>query len=594
MDIQFELCFKHYGDNWEDKRTINDFYDNEHHLYELPRENVVELTENLNLSVKFNSSCMSARFYMDGLDTLPEQSVSEDEVGEAFLSPHEEFQEIFSYDSEGFYPLIPGYYRMKIQLKERTFYSWVKVKPKELSEEEWTIMRDDIEKGVNGLAQDILRKNSSLGLNESSLLPITNIRKLLYLQEKFGRISTALSDLYKKPKYTIIKEYYKVPKGKSTLIDERSIHYHSRHPETKDMVLQPKRRPNYNLQENKILKRIISFLLKEMNAFLLIATSYKDAAEEKYKNERDSFTRKSLAAGINDVSELIASARKIRSYFTWFNTNHWIVEVKEPDKLQIPHSMNLDHRYRTIYQIYRAMKSDEMTVTLDSSYSYHWKRTDLLYEIWGFLQLTKIMCSKDVGFNPISGWIFDQDLSENSIIIPVLSSDTCILFKKDEISVRMYYDTKIPRESKDTTLENPIYTSGVHNRPDTRIDIYKKDIFCGSILVDFKYRPLKYIWNHNKIRTNRQSKVMSQLDSYKSNCRSKFLYKDVYPKSFVDRMHTVTEVWGLFPGRGVNANPRKPLEEYGIRIMEFCPGKDLSVIKKSLMEVLEREVRGIE
>lgn len=47
-----------------------------------------------------------------------------------------------------------------------------------------------------------------------------------------------------------------------------------------------------------------------------------------------------------------------------------------------------------------------------------WKRTDLLYEIWGYIQVVNSLI--EIGYKPIEGWIFSQDYEENKTI-PFLS-----------------------------------------------------------------------------------------------------------------------------------------------------------------------------
>ena len=41
-------------------------------------------------------------------------------------------------------------------------------------------------------------------------------------------------------------------------------------------------------------------------------------------------------------------------------------------------------KIQTIISTVSLVKNEELSITLDTNYDYYWKRTYLLYEIWGF------------------------------------------------------------------------------------------------------------------------------------------------------------------------------------------------------------------
>ena len=53
----------------------------------------------------------------------------------------------------------------------------------------------------------------------------------------------------------------------------------------------------------------------------------------------------------------------------------------------IPHSFIMDTRYNTLYQMYLELRKDTFQVEFDSEFSYTWKRSSYLYEMWCFFRI---------------------------------------------------------------------------------------------------------------------------------------------------------------------------------------------------------------
>ena len=68
-----------------------------------------------------------------------------------------------------------------------------------------------------------------------------------------------------------------------------------------------------------------------------------------------------------------------------------------------------DVRYRTLYQVQRELKKEAAEIMIDKLFPYQWKRTDNLYEIWGFIQFVKILQDEQLGFEATGGWIYDEN-----------------------------------------------------------------------------------------------------------------------------------------------------------------------------------------
>ena len=561
---------------------ITNFVTDELQLYRMTDEDIPEIIENKRLSLEFTSEDNSARFYMDGLDTIPMRllDVGEDDV--AFLAPSNMLVLLFNNPPRGsttnpdsYYPFIPGYYRIKVVVEGISYYSWLKVKPKQITEEQWVSMREDIEESLHGLAQDLVRKNASLSVNSTIPIPIHILRKIYILKKNFSKWITALKSIETNPSMRIRKEYSLVPEGKEGAIDATSIRYRARHPESQNYIFNPTHTRNYNLLENQWVKKILRFIIREMNELLNYLEKHQEKVKREIGRERNFHDDmhvqiRSKIKVLNELKDYERFVGRIRGESQNILGTEWFEEVEDKHPAAVPHVMHLDFRYRDLYQMYRVLKNEEFNISLDTSYDFYWKRTDLLYEIWGFLQLIEGLQHKTVGFEVVKGWIFDINPNSKSFQIPFLEPGSIVEFKKNTVKLCLVYDESLPFKKEETILNRPIFTNGSHNRPDVRMDIYESDEYIGTIMVDFKYRPLRFIWDSSRLQGSRQTDTMRQLISYRNNMNSSFLYRQKFPGQW-HRYRPVHEVWAVYPQHEDNTEPKNPMENYRIRLMELTP-----------------------
>ena len=81
-----------------------------------------------------------------------------------------------------------------------------------------------------------------------------------------------------------------------------------------------------------------------------------------------------------------------------------------------------------------AITSKKNKLTLHREYQYFWKRTDLLYEIWGYIQVVHSLI--EIGYKQIEGWIFSQNYEENKTI-PFLSEGTTVKFRDNKMDTEI-------------------------------------------------------------------------------------------------------------------------------------------------------------
>lgn len=252
--------------------------------------------------------------------------------------------------------------------------------------------------------------------------------------------------------------------------------------------------------------------------------------------------------------------------------------------------MNSDPRYRALYQLYRELNNEQFQLQIHQSYSYQWKRTDKLYEIWGYLQFIKTLAGEELGFVPEKGWVFSQPLDGNSLLVPTLPANTEVVFRKEELEVRLVYEALLPSQTRLTSKKEPLYTRGTHNCPDGRLDVYRNAIFIGTIIFDFKYRPINSIWNEKLIVKNQQNEVMRQLVSYGDHLHSPYLFGEgdgSHP--LVSTWSPVQEVWAIYPNRN-GTSGSKEYPDHKVCLIELTPGLDPTYFVEKLKVSIDKLV----
>lgn len=512
MDLPFNLMFKQF-----DKVIIvSRFWALEWEVdYE---EHVPCITENMDLAVLFDSPDSHAKLYMEGLEVLSLKETESDEEG-VFLRPTHEYMHVFdSKKAESYSPFIPGSYLIKVKCEGKYYYSAFRITTKQMTTEEWQLMKDEIELLIPGFTYD-------------------NEKKGRYIKEKTG-LKAALKDRHI---YGIFQDVIERPK---VSISFARSHSHVRREQGRS---RPVKEVTYNTIENQWLKVIMEQLLQGMNR----------GAEKE------------------DDSEI--EIKQMRAFLQHQLQHTWLRNIERRMLQVVPSTFLMDYRYKAIYDLYRKMDEEPEGIR-----HFIVKRTDLLYETWCYLQMIHVLTSPELGYEIENGWNNPYTQALKS-----MEEGTTVAFIKGDIHLRLVYDQVIPYESRQTNECCPIYTSGQHNRPDTRMDIYMKEMYCGSIIIDYKYRPLKHIWDATLLRSRKPNRVMIQMDSYKSQIRSVLLGKG---ENRYQRLNPVTEVWIVFPRGDISTGYENVLEDYGIRLLKLKPNNGDEDLKDSLIKAIEKTI----
>ena len=344
----------------------------------------------------------------------------------------------------------------------------------------------------------------------------------------------------------------------------------------------------YDLPENRFTKKIIESISKTLTSFIDEVEVNQTSIKRKQVTMSDS--NKLEANTLIELEKLSEVAGKMRAAIQWIKSAPWYEQVGIYQATGIPYVMNSDSRYRALYQLYRELKKEQYHLKMRTSYSYQWKRSDKLYEIWGYIQLIKVLSGEKLAFVPDSGWIYNQDFDDNSQLIPELPSNTEVVFRRHHLRIHLVYEGLLPTQSRATSESNPLYTRGTHTCPDGRLDVYKDEIYIGSIIVDFKYRPRNSIWNEHLIYRGQQNEVMRQLISYGDNIYSNYIFGEVAGNPFVSRISPIQEVWAIYPNRYGLSRIHEYLD-HKVSLVELVPGQENNHFAEKLNKSIDKLIQ---
>lgn len=625
----FSVVFTHVFQNGTREETeVSSFvehlsdWDETMHTYTVLRENV-------NLELRFRCEDEDARCYMDGFDGLADGRLLVDhENEENYLGCNGHVTLYRHSTSDNYYPYIPGLYSLRVETSDgRTFYTLVKVISNRLFEDQLKTMRSEVESKLKGVALDVIRKQHSPKSLEALRVNPVLFRQFQVLQHYFADIYAIVSDLAQKVRSSVKKEYHMQSAEKSAHVDVVSIQHRLKRPDTSNLVKSVQKRMDYDLPENRMLKAILEKWIRLLHEF--VETMDRTIKGLTLKSNKDySFTislpleRKRRL--VEELKEYRGKAMRMNGALSQVKSSHWYQEVSYRKAQLVPEVMFVDVRYRKLYQIDQALYGDELPV--HTGLGHQWKRTDQLYEIWGWLQVVGVVeefqqyreFSKftrrpgpdddggvvstarpmrlgdrlvhDLGINGRGEWVGDRlvrgtwpnsrrDVHDDGISVQPVAKDNMIMFSFGETRVHITYDGTIPGNPEGTEKFGvPIYTTGTNNNPDVRIDLFLRDIFVGTIMLDMKYRK-KYALTDS----------MRQLTSYADNVRSPY----IYGKKRWQKYRPVHQVLVLYPEKhgGMEVDE---LDGRSISLVPLTPAEDQTVFKKTLrclvVEMLQEAV----
>ena len=468
-----------------------------------PEEDCATIKENDEMDLYFNSTDKEARLYLDALECCPSSNrIMVDDEGFVYCTPGEEVIKLYRSDSS-YDALRVDVLQISVMCGLNSYFSFLKIAPKQLSLEEWKIMRDDLETEIQGLAQDIVRRNIGLGDEVKGLLPPDDLYAFLIINKNAHAIMSALLDIKDKPKYKLKKRYEEVDESKNREIDTETVKKYLQRGALNHTLLVPRRDIVYDIQENRLLKKIVKAYDEKLAHFIDVIYSTLN-----YRKQRlTRYPKHSLydEKYIQGLESYLATAEKLKKITNIIKSAEWFQTVKNPEDMFIPHSFAVDSRYGSLYRMYSEMNKRNFSVQLDPQYSYSWKKSSSLYEMWCYICICRSFLQEytEVGLRV-------QDIFMKDHLFPFLKSGTKILLENEDSAVEIIYDSVLPKKSEQVKLYgHPLYITGKHTRPDICINMYSKKSgwYVGSFIIECKYRSLKAFWYGNTWSSREQIKA---------------------------------------------------------------------------------------
>lgn len=546
------------------------FFDDEKEVW---KKEVVTLSieENDEIEILFNSEDENAKLYLEALDIVPldDRKIAYDPEGHIYRMPGPEPFILYKVNS-GFDALCVDTFQISVYCYEKWYYGTLQVLPKPMNLDEWIMMKDDLEKEMVGLAQDIVRRNIGLGNQKYGNVPPKVLYDFIVIRKYAQSLLVALMDIAENPRCEIVTEYKKVGNNKNCRLDEESIRRYATRAGSEATYKVPVKVVNYDIQDNRILKNIIIDYENRLNIFLELLVELRDYTNNfdsgrtiQYKNEWE-----------KSISEFRNVAQKLKKITSLLKTQEWYLKVGKISRPYIPHSFIMDTRYNTLYQMYLELKRETFKIEFDPEFSYTWKRSSYLYEMWCYFKVVHLLSQQYEMNEPDWARVFS-----GKILFPFLNVGTSIEFKNEDVRLEVIFDKPLVFIRKKTDISSPLYVaktqeySKMHNRPDILIYVYdtKNGWYLGSIVLECKYRKIY------SIEADGQRGSIGQLQAYYNNTRSEYLFGG-WGKRL--NMRPVKRVIVLTPDVKGNG---KSQDDFSILFKSFKPADD-EEWNKSLMD----------
>ncbi len=541
---------------------------------------IISFKEFENVEIEFISNSKDTKLYYDGIDLLPEELCETDSNGNLYLMPLKkgETYSIFEHSAE-YYAMRVGRYIIRLFHDGKEYYQYFTVFPKNVYGNEWTIMQKELEEEIQGLSSDIIRKNISLGDNKNEVAPSQELYRFYVIKRHFNNILAALIDLKDKPNYKVEKDYRLEPLYRATYIDNITVKDYLMKGTGEEKYLVPKRIYNYDLPENRWLKKIILFYENELKLFRRSTIKYVECVEKeieeftKYR-ERNSAAIRAKENVLRELESYLETTKSILSISELIKSKEWYQDIQRVDSIIIPHVLINDVRYNAFYKMYKELQQNNISVKWDESYSYSWKLSSEMYEIWCFIKICRFLIDSELGFDA-QGWIFDG-IKDEHILVPELMPGTQVDFAKDNFKIKAYYNVALRRSINSTDKDKePLYSNSRHVKPDIRLDLYKDNIFWCSLIIEVKYRNIESFWNY------RENNCKGQIRSYKNDLKSKFC-RGLKPDVAIRKINPVDRVWVLNPTHSRDEVIDR--KDEGIKFVQLIPGENYQNIIDELKE----------
>ncbi len=525
------------------------------------QEPAITFTENQDVYLHFEAPA-DFRFTMDGLDivTIP----GEERIrGETYIRPSRS-RDVLLFRGEDF-PLVPGYYVLTVTGRGRAWYGLLEILPKYMEKESWQDMGEELVEEIKNLSFDFMKKSIhiSKSMEDSLSLETDMLLRFYTISDRYRQVMGVLAELARTANRRLVLERKKISSSGVAPVASHIPPQYMRPRNTASQVV-TYTDMSYDVVENRFAKAILTRLDRSLTSFAREIEGHM----ESLRRQQDAFRLypqnreyRRASAALAKFADYRARALTIKSGIHRVTLAAWFRDTKDEMPPRVPLTVLCDPRYSLLYDLHKNLENPAESFSVADFYQFQWKRTDKLYEMWGFLQFVKALTAQ--------GWELAEGMSvvksDRRYRLSSLESGDRITLKKDDEEIHLFYDALVPDTSADTDRErNPLYTNNGHRQPDLRLDSYRAGLYLGSLVVDFKYRDILYLWQDE----NRGEGLRRQFNAYR-DMNTKY-YRDLDELASLRDSRPVKEVWAIFP-REVPAGAD---EDYSLKFIPLSPGGD--------------------
>lgn len=557
------------------------FYDSLKEALESKTPTVI-VQENDPVSILF--SCEEeAKLYLDALDIIPEEyDCKIDDRGRIYRNAEAEKFPLYMTEGNEFDVLRVDSFVIEIEVGDKHFYGWMQVVPKQLDQNEWEIMITDLEEIANGLSQDIVQRSIGLGDIPHIAIPPKLFREFLIFEKNSDKLLAALYDIAENPRFSIKTDYERFDDSRDVALDSKSIREGLKKPHYSRHILAPKKSLCFDTQENRYLKKIIRFCIERIRDFKL-------TVENMLHN--DEITQMPYARSTQyqriyrrNLQQYLDTSDRIGKMLNVITLKEWYATVSDFSDGRSSHAFALDPCFAYIDKIYRALKNEEFKMRLDHVYSFSWKKSSYLYEVWSFLSICR-MLGKKYEFDPAQ--LIRE--SGNGYLLPELEPGKQIEFINENTRLLVSYDRRLPTNADRCSVNDDPYfydasdsDRRVHNRPDIRIDVFylPDNIYIGSLVIECKYRRIKNFYR------NQTHNSLEQITSYYDSAQTTLYFNELALK------HDIRPVVKVIVVTPDNAPLPRGRRSKHVVVRKLRPGdcESLDILENEIAELIQKQM----
>lgn len=535
MALQDKVYVEHY--NFLNPANVIETYEFNFLNSDKEYTNYIDIKENESWRLIFEGN-QNDRLYIDGLNLLNNKEIKIDENDERYINPGGNRKVVIELytpsDNSDTYAsgFLPGNFLLRLLTFEgEQKYSWLKVEAKYVNNDELKTMRKEIDELVQELSLDNRAGYFGSKYLDYKFLSINDIEILTILHSYLNKFMSIYQELINDPKLKIGSRY-SWKNDEISLLDQISIKEMTKHLEKNDQIYGKSRVITSNLFENIDLKRDLIYLRDKISRVL------------GHLNKELSFTK--FLSGEKD-NPLMDDKKIANLYLNAFNNllnEEWLAKLST-DYFVPEHISTTDRRYAFFRKLVEKIKKSSYHMPeFHRQYGYYWKRTELLYEIWGFLKVIRSFL--DIGFTSTSGWLFDL---QDGDTLPLLQDGTTVNmeFKSENLEnlyAKVIYNKRVDAtDASQVDIDDPVWCSSRHKKPDIRINIYDKDMTLVYLIIfDSKYR---------KLDSCNSGDTWEQINSYSTSFFSEYPYKsfryEYLRKAYIEQKALDNSTYILYP-----------------------------------------------